>query len=61
MIAALVLACLTDGSVCKTFTGPEMYKTNAECQQSLGLGIALIEERGWIVVDYSCYDWGETI
>ena len=61
MIAALVLACLTDGSVCKTFTGQEMYNTNAECQQSLGIGITLIEERGWLVVDYSCYDWGETI
>ncbi len=60
MIAALVLACYAENNVCKTFTGPDMYKTEEACQESISVGIKLIEERGWFVVDYACYDWGQS-
>ena len=58
MLAALILACHIDNRICKTFTGPEMYQTADECIDSIGVGIKLIEDRGWFIKDYTCYDWG---
>lgn len=65
MFSAMVLACVLnpDGSLdyqnCRGFASPYIWPDEDTCFQVLGLGIETVENQGWTVVDYECFNWKE--
>jgi hypothetical protein len=65
MFSAMVLACVLnpDGTLnyqnCRGFASPYIWPDTDTCLQALGVGIATVEEQGWAVMDYECFDWKE--
>jgi len=63
MFSAMVLGCMlnadgtSDPFKCKAFVSPMIWPTVEACMSSLQVGIAEVDNAGWAVVDYRCYDW----
>ena len=63
MFSAMILACVlnADGTAdienCRGFTSPFVWPDLQMCTLALQAGIPAVEEQGWAVQDYECYDW----
>lgn len=58
MFTPIVIICVMDMSSCIAQVHPTLFRTEKECYDNLAAGIALFEERKFIVQDYRCIDWG---
>ena len=65
MFSAMILACVlnpdgtSDRLNCRGFVSPFIWKDMEQCMQALGYGIPAVEEQGWAIQDYECYDWDQ--
>lgn len=63
MFSAMVLACVLniDGTLnsnnCRGFVSPYIWENEDQCMQALQVGIGEVDNQGWAVVDYQCFDW----
>lgn len=63
MFSAMVLACVLniDGTSnpnnCRGFVSPYIWENEDQCMQALQVGIAEVDNQGWSVMDYQCFDW----
>lgn len=63
MFSAMILACAfgTNGTAdltqCTAFVPPQLWESEELCMASLQFGIATVDQKGWAVVDYQCFDW----
>lgn len=59
----MILACgLTitgevNKDICAGFMSQIIFPTEQACYDNLAMGIMVVEQRGWYVVDYRCFDW----
>lgn len=59
MFTALILACNTGFTECRTFMYPEILQAEGDCMDAVGLGIMQMESIGMLVKDYQCVLWSE--
>lgn len=63
MFSAMILACAIgpDGSIsrqnCRGFSSPYLWEDVDQCAQALTVGMAAVEEQGWTIMSYDCYEW----
>ena len=57
MFTALILACNSGFTECRTFMFPDLLNTQESCTAVLGAGIQQIESTGLFVKDYQCVPW----
>lgn len=59
MFTALILACNTGFTECRTFMYPDLLGGEGDCMDAVGLGIMQMESAGLLVKDYKCVLWDE--
>ena len=57
MFTALILACNTGFTDCRTFMFPALLQGEAECMDAVGAGIMQMESVGLLFKDYQCVLW----
>ena len=63
MFSAMVLACVlnadgtSDPNNCRGFVSPYIWENVDQCMQALQYGIAEVDNQGWAVIDYQCFNW----
>jgi len=57
MFTALILACNSSFTDCRTFMYPELFRSKEMCMQTIGPGIMMVEQQGMFVKDYQCLQW----
>lgn len=61
MFTAMILGCALDTSngqtLCLGFVSPYIFKDYENCVAALSLGAPEVEDKGWTIVGYECYDW----
>lgn len=61
MFSAIIFACSLSASECKTFGNHRIFTDEQSCIVSLGGGIIQIEQQGWVIRQYTCYQWAEEV
>ena len=61
MFTALILACSLNYEECKAFSSGTAFLEEEACLMDVAIGIASIESGGWIVMDWTCHNWGQSI
>ena len=61
MFSAIIFACSLSASECKTFGNHRIFTDEQACLTSLGGGIIQIEQQGWVIRQYTCYQWAEDV
>lgn len=60
MLTAMILACAVDASgteTCAVFASGYISTSMKECVEDLNIGSKYVEENGWEIRAYECYDW----
>jgi hypothetical protein len=60
MFTAMILACAFDmngNENCIVFSSGYVSSSLEECVEDLSIGYGFVEEKGWMVRWYECYDW----
>ena len=57
MFTALILACNTGFTECRTFMAPQLFPDGSSCLHAIGGGIMAVESQGLLVADYKCVEW----
>ncbi len=59
MFSAIILACNLEGTHCQTFGTPRVMHSEIECYSSLANGLIQVENQGWVIKNFHCYEWEE--
>jgi len=59
MFSAIILACNIEATRCQTFGTPRVMHSEIECYTSLANGLIQVENQGWVVKNFHCYEWKE--
>lgn len=59
MFSAIILACNIEATRCQTFGTPRVMHSEIECYTSLANGLIQVENQGWVIKNFHCYEWKE--
>jgi hypothetical protein len=60
MFTAMILACAIDingNETCAVFASAYISTSMKECVEDLNIGSKYVEDSGWEIRAYECYDW----